>query len=125
MMYRLSGDTNRIHVEGSTFFNSTKPILHGLCALGYAVRAVLKSYGGVFQYVDCKFTNPIFVGDTIAVHMWKGKHPTSDASSETWIRFQVIRKDEMTKLTHVAIDDGVIQLNMSASMSAERPKSKL
>jgi len=109
MLYRLSGDTNRIHVEGSSLFqnNSTKPVLHGLCTLGYAVRAILKLYGGIFQYVDCKFTNPVFVGDTISVHMWKGQK--WDDSSMMFIGFQVKRSDEKDTTT-VVIDDGIVQL---------------
>lgn len=117
MMYRLSGDTNRIHVEGSTFFKSTQPILHGLCTLGYAVRAVLKTYGGIFQYVDCSFTYPVFVGDTIAVHMWKGQN-ANDASM-ILIRFQVTRQDEEQNQHEIVIKGGVIQLNMGTSENKE------
>jgi acyl dehydratase len=117
MMYRLSGDTNRIHVEGSTFFNSTQPVLHGLCTLGYAVRAILKTYGGIFRYVDCSFTNPVFVGDTIAVHMWKGQNPYD--ISMTLIRFQVTRTDEKKNQHETVIKDGVIQLTMSTSKNEE------
>lgn len=113
MLYRLSGDTNRIHVEGSPLFqnNSTKAVLHGLCTLGYAVRAIFKSYGGIFQYVDCKFTNPVFVGDTIMVHMWKGQK--GDDSSMMLIGFQVKRSNEKNTTT-IVIDDGIVQLKTSA-----------
>ncbi len=80
LLYRLSGDTNRIHVEGSPLFHSTQPILHGLCTLGYAVRALQSLSGQEFgtngavtiecQYVECRFTKPVFVGDEIEVCMW-------------------------------------------------------
>lgn len=46
LLYRLSGDYNRIHVEKNLLGEDSDPkgggaLLHGLCTMGYAVRAVL------------------------------------------------------------------------------------
>ena len=41
LLYRLSGDYNPIHVEG-TDGDAPGPLLHGLCTMGYATRAILK-----------------------------------------------------------------------------------
>ena len=95
LLYRLSGDYNSIHVEGDNLLgsenDSTKmphqgqiqhkrgPVLHGLCTLGYAMRAVLRHvhchhYDGnseaVVASVQCNFTKPVFVGDAIRVDVW-------------------------------------------------------
>ena len=89
LLYRLSGDTNGIHVEGSpALFHTARPILHGLCTLGYAVRAVLCSISDgeseigsesasasgvpICQYVECRFKKPVFVGDELEVRIWNG-----------------------------------------------------
>lgn len=78
LIYRLSGDTNAIHVTGSPeLFHTKQPILHGLCTLGYAVRAIMSSCdctatGEVHcKYVECRFKKPVFVGDEIEVRTWE------------------------------------------------------
>ena len=95
LLYRLSGDYNSIHVEGDNLLGSEDdsthmphqgqvrhkrgPVLHGLCTLGYSMRAVLRHvhchyYDGnseaVVASVRCNFTKPVFVGDTIRVKVW-------------------------------------------------------
>ena len=48
-----------------------KPILHGLCSLGYAVRAVLGKYGGSsFRAVRVRFSGSVSPGETLATKMW-------------------------------------------------------
>lgn len=81
LLYRIaSGDTNVIHVDASTIPQlggeaPMRPLLHGLCTLGIAVRAILqylRSSGYTFSLtqLDLQFTKPVFVGDRLAVHIW-------------------------------------------------------
>eukprot|EP00581_Thalassiosira_minuscula_P001022 CAMPEP_0183748728 /NCGR_PEP_ID=MMETSP0737-20130205/67922_1 /TAXON_ID=385413 /ORGANISM="Thalassiosira miniscula, Strain CCMP1093" /LENGTH=439 /DNA_ID=CAMNT_0025984467 /DNA_START=456 /DNA_END=1775 /DNA_ORIENTATION=+ len=109
LLYRLSGDYNRIHVEDNLLSlgndeqdgKDGKPgyetkergaLLHGLCTMGYAVRAVLhhannhpmkKSRGGEvnLKSVQCNFVNPVYVGDSLCVDVWDDADSASCCSS--------------------------------------------
>ena len=80
LIYRLSGDYNPIHIEakdsdlfGAKIAGCNRPVLHGLCTLGYAVRALLSSVERLRSInpsvlsVECNFIKPVFVGDSISV----------------------------------------------------------
>ena len=51
------------------------PILHGLCTLGLAGHAVLKTYceydTARFKSLRLRFSAPVYPGETIRTEMWK------------------------------------------------------
>ncbi len=77
LLYRLSGDYNPLHADPMFAADAgfDRPILHGLCTLGYAGRAVLReSCDGDperFAALQGQFSAPVFPGDTLIIRGWK------------------------------------------------------
>src|SRR3954469_3311046 len=71
LIYRLSGDHNPIHVDPSaaTKAGFEAPILHGLCTLGVATRALLTTFANGaperLKSLSVRFSRPVFPGETI------------------------------------------------------------
>ena len=76
LIYRLSGDYNPLHAdpEVARAAGFPRPILHGLCSLGVAGHALLKTVAGYdparFKSMRLRFTAPVFPGETIRTEMW-------------------------------------------------------
>jgi acyl dehydratase len=77
LIYRLSGDYNPLHAdpEVARAAGFSRPILHGLCSMGVACHAVLRT---VLAYdpariraMRARFTAPVLPGDTLRTEMWQ------------------------------------------------------
>lgn len=77
LVYRLSGDTFPLHVDAefarSAGFDG--PIMHGLCTLGFACRALISRFSpgepGIVRRISCRFTSPLYAGIPIKTLIWE------------------------------------------------------
>uniref|UniRef100_A0A0E0M424 MaoC-like domain-containing protein n=1 Tax=Oryza punctata TaxID=4537 RepID=A0A0E0M424_ORYPU len=95
LLYRLSGDYNPLHsdpmvaqvaglpgvsfpcmkiLSDKDFCRFTRPILHGLCSLGFAIRAVIKSFCNgdptAVKSIFGRFLLHVYPGETLVTEMW-------------------------------------------------------
>ena len=83
LIYRLSGDYNPIHVDpvmaGKAGFE--RPILHGLCILGVATRAILQACCADqperLKSLKLRFTAPVYAGETLVTDIWQDGNAVS------------------------------------------------
>ncbi len=77
LLYRLSGDYNPLHAVPEIARNAgfREPILHGLCTLGVATHALMKSCCDYdpnrFRRMRLRFSAPVYPGDTIRTEIWR------------------------------------------------------
>lgn len=76
VLYRLTGDKHLIHVdpEAAAAIGQPRPILHGLCTLGFAVRelaALLGRHPCDLRGLDARFAAPVLPGDRLEVRAWE------------------------------------------------------
>jgi acyl dehydratase len=76
LLYRLNGDRNPLHADPAVAARAgyRQPILHGLCTLGYAGHAILRTacdYDAArLKSMAVRFTAPVFPGETLRTEMW-------------------------------------------------------
>ena len=77
LIFRLSGDYNPLHSDPN-FAKSAgfeRPILHGMCTYGIACRSIIESVCDrnvkKLKRFDCRFSSPVYPGETIVTEMWK------------------------------------------------------
>ncbi|XP_076633275.1 peroxisomal multifunctional enzyme type 2 [Colletes latitarsis] len=101
-LYRLSGDTNPLHIDTNMAMAGgyKRPILHGLCSLGFSVRHVIQTYAdgdpSLFKAVKARFAKPVLPGQTLRTDMWRNGNR---------IHFQTyITEDNVPVLTNAYVD---------------------
>lgn len=76
LVYRLNGDRNPLHSDPALAarVGFDRPILHGLCTMGFAGRAVLESVAGsdpdAFGSLNVRFAAPVVPGDELVTSIW-------------------------------------------------------
>ncbi|CAA0812461.1 Enoyl-CoA hydratase 2- peroxisomal [Striga hermonthica] len=76
LLYRLSGDYNPLHSDPTVaeVAGFSRPILHGLCTLGFAVRAIIKSIcrgdQSMIVNISGRFLLHVYPGETLVTQMW-------------------------------------------------------
>jgi len=77
LIYRLSGDYNPIHADPVLARKAgfEKPILHGLCSLGLATRAVMRACCDDaperLKSLQLRFSAPVYPGETLVTDVWR------------------------------------------------------
>ena len=77
LIYRLSGDYNPIHAspEIARKAGFDRPILHGLCTMGVATRALLQGVCSDqperLRGVTLRFSSPVYPGENLLTEFWK------------------------------------------------------
>ena len=76
-LYRLNGDINPLHIDpvAAKRAGFERPILHGLCTYGYAVRAVingaLEGDSDRLKGFNARFSSPVYPGEALTTEGWK------------------------------------------------------
>ena len=103
LIFRLSGDYNPLHSDPN--FAKTagfeKPILHGMCTYGIACRSLVESVcegdAKRLKKFDCRFSSPVYPGETIVTEMWKN-------NSKVYYQSKVKERDK------IVIKNGVSEI---------------
>lgn len=143
LLYRLSGDYNPIHVHGSLLSSDTapaksRPVLHGLCTLGYALRGVLNHVSrrqlnknnereeeSQMRLVSfrCNFVKPVFVNDALCVEVWDDDKVirSSDDEKLCLVCFYVYQELPLWTNVETEIERRVMVLVGEAKFRRRRP----
>ena len=75
-LYRLTGDLHPVHIDPVVARASgfERPILHGLCTLGIAARAIATASGShpaELSSLTARFTAPVLPGTPLEIHGWR------------------------------------------------------
>ncbi|WP_299360968.1 MaoC/PaaZ C-terminal domain-containing protein [uncultured Paracoccus sp.] len=77
LWYRWNCDDNPLHLNPAVAARAgfERPILHGLCTLGVAAQALLRTLAGGnagrFRTLDARFTAPVYPGETLRTEIWR------------------------------------------------------
>jgi acyl dehydratase len=116
LLYRISsGDTNMIHVDphqlpDSSIERSQKPILHGSCTLGIAMRGLLQCVAQDYSisYLRADFSRPVYIDDFLRLEVW-------NVSSQVRL-FRVVKVDT----NDVVVENAIVKI-----VPAKQSRSKI
>jgi acyl dehydratase len=103
LIYRLSGDLNPLHSDPAVAKQAgyPRPIMHGLGNFGIAGHAVLRTFCGYdprkLVALACRFSAPVFPGETLRTEMWRDGNIVS-------FRSRVVERDV------IAVNNGRAEL---------------
>ncbi|KAK3231939.1 hypothetical protein Dsin_003820 [Dipteronia sinensis] len=112
LLYMLSGDYNPLHADPmvANVAGLSQPILHGLCTLGFAVRAIVKGIcRGDPDLVKCisgRFLLHVYPGETLITKMWLDG-------------FRVIYQTKEKERNHQTVLSGFVDLHRLHKYSME------
>lgn len=121
-LYRLNGDLNPLHIDPSfsAILGFNKPILHGLCTFGIAVKHVLATYCdsdvSCFKSVKVRFAKPVLPGQTVQTNMWLEKENNE---------YKVYFECKVVETGTVVISGAYVQLHSIKGKKAEQTKTEV
>ncbi|MCB1395671.1 MAG: MaoC family dehydratase N-terminal domain-containing protein [Rhodobacter sp.] len=77
LIYRLNGDMNPLHADPAMAarLGFDRPILHGLCTLGHATRALLgetaDGEASRLRALSARMSRPVYPGETLEIALWR------------------------------------------------------
>jgi hypothetical protein len=79
VLYRLTGDLHPVHVDAEVArgFGFDRPILHGLCTLGIALRMIgpaFERHPATLQAATARLSAPVLPGDLLTLRAAPGEH---------------------------------------------------
>lgn len=122
-MFRLCGDKNPLHIDSnfSKIAGFNQPILHGLCALGFATRHIVAVYADYdchyFDSIKVRFTGTIKPGQTIETLVWKSDIDSFNDQNIVRIHFECFVRETGVKIISSSFVDLKTPLPKSPKMA--------
>merc|ERR1712080_76589 len=91
-MYRLTGDFYNLHIDPvvAQKLGFERPILQGMCTLGIACRALLRTLcandPSKFRAIRVRLSAPVLPGQTLVTRMWRDEQSASRVIFETVVK---------------------------------------
>lgn len=93
LLYRLNGDWNPLHADPAVAAKAgfDRPILHGMCSLGLAARAIIQQFCAYdpdrLKSMFVRFSRPVMPGETLRFEFFQ------DAPGQLRFRARVVERD--------------------------------
>lgn len=115
------GDYNPLHVDpdSSEAFGYDKPILHGLCSLGFSLRHVMRACcdndPAQISSFKARFSKPVFPGQTLVTRMWRVS--AKDAEGQACIR--VVFETRVKETDAVCMNQCYVDLKSASTLASK------